>query len=289
VQSAIIRLEKAMSNKGGINGLPSGYADFDEMTNGMHGAEMLIIAARPSMGKTSLVMNIVEHISVNLRKPSAVFSLEMSADQLVERLICSRARVSMNQIRAGLVASGEFSRISYAADELLRAPIFIDDTPSLSIGDFKAKVRRLKKDHKIELVAIDYLQLMRSTTRRASENRQIEIAEISSGIKAMAKELEIPIIVLAQLNRSSEKREGNRPMMSDLRESGSIEQDADLVALLMRPEYYAKDGEEREEKKGEVELLIAKQRNGPTGIVKLTFLNEYMRFENRAPEHTVPH
>ncbi len=292
VQGAITSIEQMIENPNALNGLPTGYRDLDEMTNGMHGSEMIIIAARPSMGKTSLVMNMVEHVAVDFGKPCAVFSLEMSADQLVQRLICSRARVNMQQLRTGFIPQERFLNLTHVASELAQAKIYIDDTPSLSIGEFKAKARRLKQRHQIELIAIDYLQLMRSTTKRAGENRQIEIAEISSGLKAVAKELNIPIIVLAQLNRGPESRTGDskgRPRLSDLRESGSIEQDADVVALLVRPEYYAENEEEKSETEGEVELIIAKQRNGPTGTVKLTFIKEYMRFENRAPENAGPH
>ncbi len=288
VAKAFESIETMIENPNALNGLPTGYRDLDDMTNGLHGSEMFIIAARPSMGKTSFVMNIVEHVAVDHKKPVAVFSLEMSGDQLVQRLICSRARINMRELRTGFLKNNDFPRLTQACSDLRDAPIYIDDTPSLSIGEFKAKARRLWKAYKIEMIAIDYLQLMRSTSKRAGENRQIEIAEISSGLKAVAKELDIPILVLAQLNRNVEGRSGNKPRISDLRESGSIEQDADVVALLHRPEYYADGAEAREEAQGEVELIIAKQRNGPTGEVPLTFIKEFMRFENRAPEHAVP-
>ncbi len=292
VRDAVVLIEKMMENPGLLNGIPTGYTEFDEMTRGLHGSEMVIIAARPSMGKTSLVMNIVEHVAVDRGVPCAVFSLEMSAEQLVQRLLCSRAHVSMANLHNGFIQNDRFMHLTHVASEIASAPIHIDDTPSLSIGEFRAKARRLRQRHGIGLIAVDYLQLMRSTTRRAQDNRQIEIAEISSGLKAAAKELNIPVIVLAQLNRSPESRTGDsrgRPRLSDLRESGSIEQDADVVGLLVRPEYYAESEEEKTETEGEVELIIAKQRNGPTGTVRLTFLKEFMRFENRLPEHAAPH
>lgn len=292
VRDAVMLIERMMENPGSLNGLPTGYTELDGMTRGLHGSEMMIIAARPSMGKTSLVMNIVEHVAVDQGHPCAVFSLEMSAEQLVQRLLCSRAHVSMANLSNGFIQNDRFIHLTHVASEIANAPIHIDDTPSLPIGEFRAKARRLHQRHGIKLIAIDYLQLMRSTSKRAQENRQIEIAEISAGIKATAKELNIPIIVLAQLNRAPESRTGDskgRPRLSDLRESGSIEQDADVVGLLVRPEYYAENEEEKAETEGEVELIIAKQRNGPTGTVRLTFLKEFMRFENRAPDHASRH
>jgi replicative DNA helicase len=215
------------------------------MTGGMKGGEMIIIAARPSMGKTSLAMNIIEHVAVNLNKPCAVFSLEMTADSLVQRLICARARINMRDLQNGrFMNQGDFQQMTRAASQLAESNIVIDDTPALSILDLRSKARRFKKLYGIELIAIDYLQLCRSTSKRAADNRQQEIAEISSGIKALAKELNIPVIVLAQLNRGPETRGSGKPKLSDLRESGSIEQDADVVGLLYRPEYYAEDDDE---------------------------------------------
>jgi replicative DNA helicase len=284
VMEAIGQLERLSVDPGALNGLPTGFGDFDRLTKGLHGSEMIIIAARPSMGKTSLVINIVEHLAIERKRPCAVFSLEMSALQLVQRLICSRSRVNPYRIDSHVMHSTDFQRITGVASELVNSALFIDDTPSLSISEFKDKARRLRQRHKVELIAVDYLQLMRSTSKRAGENRQIEISEISSGLKAVAKELNIPIVVLAQLNRSPEQREGGKPRLSDLRESGSLEQDADVVGLLVRPQYYADSEEEREATQGEAELIIAKNRNGPTGMVPLTFLSEFMRFENRAHE-----
>ena len=285
VFKAIDDLEKMAENPNAITGVATGLQRLDEMTGGFKGGEMIIIAARPSMGKTSLAMNIVEHVAVEQNKPCAVFSLEMTADSLVQRLICARARINMRDLTSGrFLNKGDFQQMTRAASQLAESNIVIDDTPALSILDLRSKARRFKKLYGIELIAIDYLQLCRSTSKRAADNRQQEIAEISSGLKALAKELNVPVIVLAQLNRGPESRGGGKPKLSDLRESGSIEQDADVVGLLYRPEYYAEDDEERAENSGLAELLIAKQRNGPTGGVPLTFLKEFMRFETREGE-----
>ncbi|MBJ7259683.1 MAG: replicative DNA helicase [Chthoniobacterales bacterium] len=284
VFTALENIEKMYQQRGRISGLATGFTVFDQMTDGLHSGEMIIFAARPSMGKTALAMNIVEHVSLDLEepKPVAVFSLEMSTQQLVQRMLCSRARVNMKKIRSGMLARAEHGKLNDAAAALSESSIFIDDTPGLTILDLRAKARRLRERHRVELIAIDYLQLCRSTTRRGQENRQIEISEISAGIKGLAKELEIPIIVLAQLNRQPEQRGGGKPRMSDLRESGSLEQDADLVALLVRPEVYEEDEEAKSDLAGKAELIIAKQRNGPIGEVQLTFIKEYTRFENAA-------
>ena len=282
VMEAIETIEKLYERRGAITGLASGFANLDRMTNGLHPSEMVVIAARPSMGKTAFAMNIAEHVAVNLKHAVAIFSLEMSSQQLVQRLLCSRARVNLGKVRDGFLSERDFPNLTAAASKLAESQIYIDDTAGLSILELRAKPRRFKQMHDIQLIVIDYLQLLRSTSRRAQDNRQLEIAEISSGVKALAKELKIPIIVLAQLNRNPEARAGGKPRLSDLRESGSIEQDADLVGLLVRSEYYAEDEEQREETKGEAELIIAKQRNGPVGEVKLTFLKEFTRFEDRA-------
>ncbi|MBP7951830.1 MAG: replicative DNA helicase [Verrucomicrobiales bacterium] len=292
VMSAIDRMELMFKNPEALQGIPTGYKDLDDMTSGLHGGDMFIIAARPSMGKTSLVMNIVEHVCVDQGKPAAVFSLEMGADQLVQRLLCARAKVNIRSLgKGGALKKGDFSLITKAGSALMKSTLIIDDTPSISIIDLRSKARRFHKTYGIQLIAIDYLQLMRSTSKRAQDNRQQEIAEISAGLKAIAKELNVPVIVLAQLNRNPEQRTGGKsggpggkPKLSDLRESGSIEQDADLVGLLYRPEYYANDEDERQEESGKAELLIAKHRNGATGSVPLTFLKEFMRFESRARE-----
>ena len=284
VFAALENIEKMYQQRGRISGLATGFTVFDQMTDGLHPGEMIIVAARPSMGKTALAMNIVEHVALNLEepKPVGVFSLEMSTQQLVQRMLCSRARVNMKKIRSGMLARAEHGKLNDAAAALSESSIFIDYTASLTILELRAKARRMRDRHRIELIAIDYLQLCRSTSRRGQDNRQIEIAEISSGIKALAKELEIPIIVLAQLNRQPEQRGGGKPRMSDLRESGSLEQDADVVALLVRPEVYEDDEDTKSDLAGKAELLIAKQRNVPIGEIPLTFIKEYTRFENAA-------
>jgi replicative DNA helicase len=285
VMSAITSIQDLMERRGGISGLSTGLLELDKMIDGLHGSEMIVIAARPSMGKTALAMNIAEHIALECKKAVAVFSLEMSAQQLVQRLLCSRARVNLSKLRDGFMNHRDFPALTAAGSILSESKMFIDDTAGLSILELRAKARRLKSQHDIQAIFIDYIQLLRSTTRRAQDNRQLEIAEISNGIKALAKELNIPIVVLAQLNRNPESRTGDskgRPRLSDLRESGSIEQDADVVGLLVREEYYAGNDEERKESSGKATLIIAKQRNGPVGDVPLTFLKEYTRFEARA-------
>src|ERR1700752_1670965 len=263
VMEAIEQIEKIYENRGSVTGLPTGFTDLDRMTSGLHPAEMIVIAARPSMGKTAFAMNVAEHVSLDVGKPVGVFSLEMSSQQLVQRLLCSRAKVDLQKVRNGFLSERDFPSLTTAASHLAGANLYIDDTPGLSISELRAKARRLKANNKIELLVIDYLQLLLSTTRRAQDNRQLEISEISGGIKALAKELEIPVIVVAQLNRQPDARaKGDtpgRPRLSDLRESGSIEQDADVVGLLVRPEYYATDEEEKERSAGEAELIIAKQ------------------------------
>jgi len=266
----------------GLTGLATGFRDLDKMTSGLHAGTVFVIAARPSMGKTSLAMNIAENVAIDYQKPVAVFSLEMSAEELVKRMLCSRGRVNLRSLRDGFLPQTEFGKLTNAASELMKAPIFVDDSAGLTIHQVRARARRLKLQHDIQLVVIDYLQLMRAPSRRADSSRQVEIADISSGVKALAKELRVPIIVLSQLNRQPEQREEGKPKLSDLRESGSIEQDADVVGLLVRPEVYADSEEERAEKRGKATLIIAKQRNGPTGDVDMAFLGEYTRFENAA-------
>ncbi|MBV9391382.1 MAG: replicative DNA helicase [Verrucomicrobia bacterium] len=284
VMEAIEQIEKLYETRGAVTGLPTGFIELDRMTSGLHPSEMVVIAARPSMGKTALAMNIAEYVSMEVEKAVAVFSLEMSSQNLVQRLLCSRAKVNLQRVRNGFLNERDFPNLTAAAAKLAAAKMFIDDTPGMTITELRAKSRRLKSRYDIQLIVIDYLQLLRSMSRRAQDNRQLEISEISGGIKALAKELDVPIIVIAQLNRQPEARakEGGRPRLSDLRESGSIEQDADLVGLLVRAEYYETDEDAKQEKEGEAELIIAKQRNGPTGDIPLVFLKEYTRFENRA-------
>ena len=285
VKKAINTIEDFHQRQGMLTGIATGYPDLDKMTSGLHGGEMIVIAARPSVGKTSLAMNIAEHVAIDLGLPVAVFSLEMTAESLVLRTLCSRSRVNLRNIREGFLAERDFPKLTGAAGKLARSPLFIDDTSGLSILQLRAKARRLHQQHGIKLFVIDYLQLLHSTARRA-ENRQQEIADISGGIKGLAKELNVPVIVLSQLNREPEKRErGAEPKLSDLRESGSIEQDADLVGLLYRSG--KADDEDNgasraEEEAIPVNLLVAKQRNGPTGDVHLTFMKPYTRFESAA-------
>jgi len=243
---------------------------------------MIVIAARPSMGKTSLAMNMAEHVAVSLRLPVGVFSLEMTAESLVMRMMSSLARVNSRSIRDGFLAERDFAKLTTAAGQLAKAPLFIDDASALSVLQLRAKARRLHQQHGIKLFVIDYLQLLHSTARRA-ENRQQEIADISNGVKSLAKELKVPVIVLSQLNRELEKDKNRKPRLSDLRESGSIEQDADVVALLYKPSSGDdEDGPAPDQEAAPVNLLIAKQRNGPTGDVQLTFLKSCTRFESAA-------
>src|SRR5437660_834450 len=287
VMSTLESIEKLFENKGAITGVSTGFRDLDKLTSGLHSSEMSVIAARPSMGRTALAMNIAEHAAIEVKLPVATFSLEMSAHQLVQRMLCSRARVNLAKTRDGFLAEADFPKLTHAASKLAEAKIFIDDTAGLTILELRAKARRLKAQHDVRLIIVDYLQLLRSTSRRAQDNRQLEISEISAGLKGLAKELKIPIIVVAQLNRNPEIRTGSGkgvPRLADLRESGSIEQDADLVGLLVREEYYADSDEERTELEGKAELIIAKQRNGPIGQVKLTFLKDFTRFEDRAED-----
>jgi len=282
VHSAIHTIEEYHQRQGKLGGLGSGFLDLDKMTDGWHEGEMIIIAARPSMGKTSLAMNMVEHVAVNLNLPVGVFSLEMTAESLVMRMMSSLARVNSRSIRDGFLSERDFSKLTTAAGKLAKAPLFIDDASGLSILQLRAKARRMHQQYGLKLFVIDYLQLLHSTSRRA-ENRQQEIADISNGIKALAKELRVPVIVLSQLNREPEKDKNRKPRMSDLRESGSIEQDADVVGLLYRPVANDDDeGPSPDQEAVPVNLLIAKQRNGPTGDVNLTFLKSCTRFENAA-------
>jgi replicative DNA helicase len=281
VTSAIAQVEHFFNRQGEISGLSTGIPDLDRMTDGLHGAEMWVLAARPSMGKTSLAMNIVEHVALELQLPVGMFSLEMSAESLVLRMMCSLARVNLRNIRDGFMTQSDFPKLTQAAGRLNAAPIHIDDTAGLSILRLRALARRMHQQHGIKLVVIDYLQLANSTGKRKDENRQQEIADISSGIKALAKELNVPVIVLSQLNRELEKDKSRKPRLSDLRESGSIEQDADLVGLLYKPNADEEETATPNEADGiAVNLLVAKQRNGPTGDVNLTFLKQYTRFES---------
>jgi replicative DNA helicase len=282
VRTAISTIEDYHQRQGLLTGVGTGFPDLDKMTSGLHEGEMVVIAARPSMGKTSLAMNIAEAVAIDQKLPVGVFSLEMTAESLVLRMLCSRSRVNLRNIRDGFLAERDFPKLTGSAGKLANAPLFIDDSPGLSILQLRAKARRMAQQYGIKLFVIDYLQLLHSTARRA-ENRQQEIADISNGVKALAKELKVPVIVLSQLNRELEKDKNRKPRLSDLRESGAIEQDADLVALLYKPGGGEdEDGAQQEQDAVPVNLLIAKQRNGPTGDVHLTFLKSYTRFESAA-------
>lgn len=282
IKKVIAEFEEFLAGGGAPMGITTGYKKLDEMSNGLKPGEMFIIAARPSMGKTSFVMNLIEHICLDCKLPSMVFSCEMTSSQIVQRLLFARAKYAITNLRNGIKPNKkDLQAIKRAAAEIAESKLFIDDTAGISISELRAKARRKKKEENIQVIAIDYLQLMRSTSKQAQNSREREIAEISAGLKALAKELSIPVIVLAQLNRGPENR-GGSPRMSDLRESGSIEQDADMIGLLFRSAYYAEDQEERDEQDGIAELNVAKNRNGPTGSIPLTFIKELMRFETRA-------
>jgi len=283
VKKAISTIEDYHQRQGTLTGVGTGFADLDKMTSGLHGGEMIVVAARPSMGKTSLAMNIAEAVAIDQKLPVGVFSLEMTSESLVLRMLCSRSRVNLRNVREGFLAERDFPKLTGAAGKLANAPLFIDDSSGLSILQLRAKARRMSQQYGIKLFVIDYLQLLHSTARRA-ENRQQEIADISNGIKSLAKELDVPVIVLSQLNRELEKDKDRKPRLSDLRESGAIEQDADVVCLLYKPSRDDDDGGGGAEEQDAVpvNLLIAKQRNGPTGDVRLTFMKSYTRFESAA-------
>ncbi|BCT93961.1 replicative DNA helicase [Lysobacter helvus] len=270
-------LQKRYESGGSVTGLPTGYTEFDEMTAGLQPTDLLILAARPAMGKTTLALNMAEYAAMKTKKAVAVFSMEMSASQLALRLISSTGRVNATRLRTGQLEDEDWSRVTSAIRLLRDAKIFIDDTPALSPDMLRAKSRRLKREHDLGLIVIDYLQLM--AVPGNSENRATEISEISRSLKGLAKELNVPVIALSQLNRSLETRTDKRPVMADLRESGAIEQDADVIVFIYRDEYYNK---ENSPDKGLAEVIIGKQRNGPTGSIKLKFFGEYTRFDNLA-------
>ncbi|MEW6611566.1 MAG: replicative DNA helicase [Pseudomonadota bacterium] len=260
-----------------ITGVPTGFVDLDERTSGLQNSDLIIIAGRPSMGKTSFAMNIAEHVAVVEKLPVAVFSMEMPGSQITLRLLSSRGRIDQHKVRTGQLGVDDWPRLAHTMGELSEAPLFVEDTPALSPTELRSRARRLKREHGLSLIVVDYLQLMQVPGR--SENRTAEISEISRGLKALAKELNVPVIALSQLNRGLEQRTDKRPVMADLRESGAIEQDADLIMFIYRDEVYHKD---QEDNKGIAEIIIGKHRNGPTGVVRMTFLGEYTRFENYA-------
>ncbi|MFH1980515.1 MAG: replicative DNA helicase [Pseudomonadota bacterium] len=280
IESNIDMLEERQGNKALITGVPTGYGKLDHMTAGLQGSDLVILAARPSMGKTALALNIARNAAVEGHVPTAVFSLEMSKEQLSLRMLCAEARIDSSRLRSGFFSRDDWVKLTDAAGVLSEAPIYIDDAPDLSAMTIRAKARRLKMDKDLGLIFIDYLQLMRGQGNQ--ERRDLEISDISRSLKILAKELNVPVVALSQLNRKLEERSDKRPQLSDLRESGALEQDADVVAFIYRDEVYNKD--ENNPNRGKAELIIAKQRNGPVGTVPLTFLHAYTRFENPVAE-----
>ncbi|MDI3327768.1 MAG: replicative DNA helicase [Alicyclobacillaceae bacterium] len=266
------RIEYLYANKGHVTGVPSGFPDLDRMTSGFQNSDLIIVAARPSVGKTAFALNIAQNVAVRYRIPVAVISLEMSKEQLVQRMLCAEANLDAHKLRTGFLEEQDWPKLTMAIGNLSEAPIYIDDTPGITIAEMRSKCRRLKAERGLGLVVIDYLQLIQGRGR--ADNRQQEISEISRGLKGLARELDVPVIALSQLSRSVEQRQDKRPMLSDIRESGSIEQDADLVAFLYREDYYNPDTE----RKNIVEVIIAKQRNGPTGKVEMVFLKNFNKF-----------
>ncbi len=270
-------IQQAHERAGALTGVTSGYTDLDEITAGLQRSELIIVASRPSMGKTALTLCMARNAAVKDKTPVLYFSLEMSIQQLVQRLLCAEARVDSHRLRTGRLSEEEWQRLAAWTGKLAEAPVFIDDTASISILELRAKARRAKAEHDIGLIVVDYVQLMTTTER--TDNREQEIARISRSLKALAKELDVPVVACAQLSRAVESRTDKRPQLSDLRESGSLEQDADVVVFLYRPEVYNIPDEEGNSQDGVAELIIGKQRNGPTGSVFLTFLKDYLRFE----------
>ncbi len=272
---AVDRIDTLYQNQSAYTGIPTGFTDFDNMTSGLQNSDLIIIAGRPSMGKTSFAMNLVENAAIKNKTPVAVFSMEMPGEQLVMRMMSSLGRIDQHKIRTGKLDEADWPRLTSAVGILNEAPIFIDDTPGLTPMEVRARARRIAREHGLGLIVIDYLQLMQGSSG-SSENRATEISEISRALKGLAKELNVPVIALSQLNRSLEQRPNKRPIMSDLRESGAIEQDADLIIFIYRDEVYNEDSPD----KGTAEVIIGKQRNGPIGMTRLTFLGQYTRFEN---------
>ncbi|MFB9279303.1 replicative DNA helicase [Cohnella cellulosilytica] len=274
------RVEFLFNNRGGVTGIPSGFVDLDRMTAGFQKNDLIIVAARPSVGKTAFALNVAQNVAVRASETVAIFSLEMSAAQLVQRIICAESNVDAQRMRTGHLEGDDWEKLSMAIGSLSEAQIYIDDTPGITVSDIRAKCRRLKKEKGLGMILIDYLQLIQGRGK-AGENRQQEVSEISRTLKQIARELEVPVIALSQLSRGVEQRQDKRPMMSDLRESGSIEQDADIVAFLYRDDYYDKESE----KKNIIEIIIAKQRNGPVGTVELVFLKNFNKFVSLDRSH----
>ncbi len=285
VQSSFTTIEKLQQTKGAVTGVPSGFADLDEITTGFQRGDLVVVAARPSMGKTSLVLNMTQYVGTSTDMTVGFFSLEMSKEQLFMRMLTSEARIDAHRFRTGHLSEKDYGKLSHALGTLAEARVFIDDSASIGVLEMRAKARRLKAEHGLNLLVIDYLQLMQGRGR--FESRQQEVSAISRSLKGLAKELNIPIIALSQLSRAPEGRTDHRPQLSDLRESGAIEQDADVVMFIYRPEVYEKE-ETKPEDEGVAEIIIGKQRNGPIGSVRLSFLNQYTRFENYAGPQQQP-
>jgi replicative DNA helicase len=280
-QASLDTIEKLHARKELITGVPTGFTDLDEMTSGLQPSDLVIVAARPSMGKTSLVLNVAQHVGTRTDLSVGIFSLEMSKEQLFLRMLTAEARIDAHRLRGGFLGERDWGKLSQAIGTLSEAKIFIDDTPSIGVLEMRAKCRRLAAEHGLHLVIIDYIQLMQGRGR--FENRTLELASISRSLKGLAKELNVPIVVLSQLSRAPEARSDHRPQLSDLRESGALEQDADVVVFIYRDDVYAdKNATPAADSAGVAELIIGKQRNGPTGVVKLAFIREFTRFENLA-------
>ena len=279
VEETLDKITKLYENKAGLTGLPTGFRDLDRMTSGLQPSDLILVAARPSMGKTAFTLNIAQNVGVRQHKTVAFFSLEMSQEQLVQRILCQISHIDSQKLRTGQLNSDEeWTRLTDACDKLYQAPIYIDDTPGISVAEMRSKARRLKSEHGLDLIVVDYLQLMQG---RNAESRQQEISEISRSLKALARELKVPLIALSQLSRSVESRQDKRPMLSDLRESGALEQDADIVSFLYREDYYDKETENQHI----TEVILAKHRNGPVGSIKLYFKGEYTLFLNLDTTH----
>lgn len=279
IKASFKTIENLYEKKQLITGVPTGFTKLDDLTSGLQPSDLIIVAGRPSMGKTALALNITQHAAIEDGIPSAIFSLEMSKEQLALRLLCSEAKVDAHRLRGGFLSETDWPKLTRAAGSLSEAPIFIDDTPGLTVLEMRAKSRRLKAEHNLGLVVVDYLQLMRG--RANSETREQEISDISRSLKALAKELRLPVIALSQLNRKVEDRGDRRPQLADLRESGAIEQDADVIIFLYRDEVYNRS--EDNPHKGKAEIIVGKQRNGPTDKFELAFLDKYTCFENLSP------
>jgi replicative DNA helicase len=279
IKASFKTIENLYEKKQLITGVPSGFTKLDDLTSGLQPSDLIIVAGRPSMGKTALALNITQHAAIEGGIPSAIFSLEMAKEQLALRLLCSEAKVDAHRLRGGFLSETDWPKLTRAAGSLSEAPIFIDDTPGLTVLEMRAKSRRLKAEHNLGLVVVDYLQLMRG--RANSETREQEISDISRSLKALAKELRLPVIALSQLNRKVEDRGDKRPQLADLRESGAIEQDADVIIFLYRDEVYNRS--EDNPHKGKAEIIVGKQRNGPTDKFELAFLDKYTCFENLSP------